>query len=134
MQILVVDRAQGTVNYARWGGSSLVASGGLAPAVFVLLAAELETDFSGLRRACRQGGAKVILIAHSVSKAMTSEKIQIERASAPTTDQMTKALFMEHDWDVVKAKRLSRLAHGDWRKLHVLGHLLRSRRGRREFE
>ena len=54
---------------------------------------------------------------------MRKAKIPVERVSAPTAEQMVKTLFLECEWDVVKAKRIARLACGDWRKVHMLERL-----------
>ena len=52
-------------------------------------------------------------------------KVAIEKLKKPTAEQMTKALFLEHEWPVEKAKRLSQLAEGDWRRVWVLEQLFR---------
>ena len=62
-----------------------------------------------------------------MSNAMRTAKIPVARVIAPTAEQMSRELFLNFDWDVVKAKRLSLLAQGDWRKLQTLDRLFQGR-------
>ena len=61
-----------------------------------------------------------MLLANEVGNATRNANIPVERMNAPMPDQRTKELFLQHDWNVVKAKRLSQLAQRDWRKLQTL--------------
>ncbi len=121
LRVQIVDRSQGSPNYARWGCNSLSPSGALDQPLYVLVCADQETDFSGMLSVLQNTpGLKVVLLANEVSDAMRNAKIPVERVGPPTAVAMTKILFLEHDWDVAKAQRLSRLASGDWRRLHAL--------------
>ena len=119
LQVQIADRSQGKINYALWGACGLSDSG-LVRNLFVLLAADQESDFSGLVKNIRQVSGKVVLIANEVSNAMRAAKFPVERVSAPTAEAMTKELFLNQDWDVTRSQRLSRLAQGDWRRLQTL--------------
>ena len=69
---------------------------------------------------------KLILIAND-AKALREQKVPIEYLRKPTPEGMTRALFLEHDWPVEKAKRLAVLAEGDRRKLWCWEALLKDR-------
>jgi len=124
LRVQIEDRSQGVLKYARWGSNSLSTSRALDKHLYVLVCAEQETDFSDLLSVLRTTpGLKIVLIANNVSNAMRTAKIPVERVSAPTAEQMRRELFLNHHWDAVKAKRLSLLAQGDWRKLQTLDRL-----------
>ena len=110
------DRAQGVINYSRWGAPTLAGGGGLARTLNILCNADCETDFSFVARL--QPGCKVVCIAND-GQALAKAKITIERVKPLTPEAMAKMLFLEVDWDAVAAKRLSRLAQGDWRQVHA---------------
>lgn len=114
--LTVMDRAQGAVNYNRFG-AYVLGGEGLAKSLFVVCNADSETDWSGL--SLLGGGAKVILIGND-GQAMKRGKIMVEQVSRPTVAEMTRTLFCDHGMDVVKAQRLAQLSGGDWRALNTL--------------
>ena len=116
---VVHDRAQGVINYSRWGAPTL-ADGGLARALHILCNADSETDFSSLGR--MPPGCKVVCIGND-ARAMEKAKIPIERVKPLTQDGMAKILYQEQNWDAAAAQRLARLAQGDWRQLKTLARL-----------
>ena len=117
---IVHDRAQGSIDYNRWGAPTL-ADRGLAPSVQLLCNADCETDFSFIARLPQ--GSKVVCIAND-GLALAKAKIPIERVNPLTPDAMAKILFLEHGWDALVAQRLSRLAQGDWRQVFTVRRAL----------
>ena len=114
------DRAQGVINYSRWGAPTL-ADGGLARTLNILCNADCETDFSFVARLPQ--GSKVVCIAND-GLALAKAKIPIERVNPLTPDAMARILFLEHGWDALVAQRLSRLAQGDWRQVFTVRRAL----------
>ena len=116
----VLDRTQGIVNYTRLGACAL-GQDGLVRTVYIVCGADCETappDPKSL-----PSGAKIVLIGNSCWLELKKAGIHIERLNRPTQEAMCKTLFLDHDWPVVKAKRLSILADGDWRRLWDLDRL-----------
>ena len=113
------DRAQGVINYSRWGAATL-ANDGLARTLNILCNADSETDFSFVGRL--PSGSKVVCIAND-GQALKDARIPIERVKPLTPEAMAKMLFLESDWGAVAAQRVSRLAQGDWRQVDNLKRL-----------
>ena len=116
----VLDRTQGNINYNRLGACAL-GQDGLTRTVTVVCGADYETtppDPKSLPK-----GAKIILIGNSCCAELKKTGIQVEKINRPTQEAMCKTLFLDHDWLVTKAKRLSVLADSDWRRLWTLDRL-----------
>ena len=119
-QATVLDRNQGSVIYSRLGACALV-QGGLIRTVTIVCGADSETtppDPKSLPK-----GAKIILIGNSCCAEIKKANVHVEKLNRPTREAMCKTLFLDHDWPVSKAQRLSALADGDWRRLWNLDRL-----------
>ena len=113
------DRAQGAINYSRWGAPTL-ADGGLARTLHILCNADSETDFSFIGHMPQ--GCKVVCIAND-GQALKAARILCEHVKPLTAEEMAKLLFLEKGWEAAAAQRLARLAQGDWRQLKTLARL-----------
>ena len=113
------DRAQGVINYSRWGAPTL-ADGGLARTLNILCNADCETDFSFVARL--PPGCKVVCVAND-GQALKAARILCEHVKPLTAEEMAKLLFLEKGWEAAAAQRLARLAQGDWRQLKTLARL-----------
>ena len=119
-QTAVLDRAQGTIDYSRLGACAL-GQDGLKRVATVVCGADCETATPELKSL--PAGVKLIFIGNSCCQFLKKPGIQVVRLNRLTQDAMCKTLFLDHDWPVVKAKRLSALADGDWRRLWNLDRL-----------
>ena len=117
----VLDRAQGAIDYRKLGRHMLGESG-LTASLYIICNAK-ESSWESLRAIT----GKLVFIANEEQNLapLKRAKFPVEKARRPTVDQMTRALFLEHDWPVEKAKRLSALAEGDWRRVWLLDRLFR---------
>ena len=118
-QTTILDRTQGSINYNRLGACALGQSG-LMRTVTIVCGADSETTPppKSLPK-----GTKVVLIGNSCCAELKKAGIQVEKINRPTQDAMCKTLFLDYDWPVTKAKRLSALAEGDWRRVWSLDRL-----------
>ena len=117
----VVDRSQGAIVWNRFGQYTLGGNGLMASLYIVCNAKESNWDFLETLK------GKFVFIANDEQDLAPLKrwKIAIEKKKRPTVEQMTKALFLEHDVPVGKAKRLSEFAQGDWRRVWTLEKLFR---------
>ncbi len=117
----IIDRSQGAINWSRLGQHTL-GGNGLIPSLYIVCNAK-ETSWDFLPRLT----GKFVFIANDEQQlaGLKKAKIPVEKLKKPSVDQMTTTLFLEHDWPVEKAKRLSQLAEGDWRRLWALDKLFR---------
>ena len=88
---------------------------GLSKAITVVCGADSESALPSPNSLPR--GTKLIFIGNSCHPELKKAGIPVEMLNRPTQEAMCKALFLDHDWPVEKAKRLSALADGDWRRL-----------------
>ena len=113
-QATVLDRTQGSINYNRMGACAL-GEDGLTRTVTIVCGADSETAPPNPKSLPK--GAKIILIGNSCCAELKKAGIQVEKIDRPTQNFMCKTLFLDHDWPVTSAKRLSALAEGDWRRV-----------------
>ena len=123
-QVTVLDRSQGAIAYDRIGGNhSLGGDGLLARPLFIICnARESNWDFlSGLK------GSKFVFISNDEQDLaqLKRSNVAVERKRRPTVEQQTKSLFLDHGVPVTRARRLSELARGDWRRVWVFDALFR---------
>ena len=111
-QTTILDRTQGSINYNRLGACALGQSGLMRTVTIVCGADSETTPPKSLPK-----GAKVVLIGNSCCVELKKVGIHVEKINRPTQEAMCKTLFLDYDWPVAKAKRLSALADGDWRRL-----------------
>ena len=112
-QYEIIDRSQGSIDWSKLGQQTL-GGNGLTPSLYFVCNAK-ETSWDFLPRLT----GKFVFIANDEQQlaGLKKAKIPVEKLKKPSVDQMTKTLFLEHDWPVEKAKRLSQLAECDWRRL-----------------
>ena len=118
-QTTVLDRTQGNINYKRLGACAL-GQDGLVRTVTIVCGADSETAPPNPKTL---PGAKIVLIGNNCCPELRKAGIHVERLNRPTQEAMCKTLFLDYDWPVAKAKRLSALADGDWRRLWNLDRL-----------
>ena len=118
-QATVLDRTQGSINYNRMGACTL-GQDGLVRTVYVVCGTDCETALPNPKTL---PGAKIVLIGNNCCPELRKAGIHVERLNRPTREAMCKTLFLDHDWPVSKAQRLSALADGDWRRLWNLDRL-----------
>ena len=119
-QATVLDRTQGSISYNRLGVCAL-GQDGLTRTVTIVCGADSETALPDPKRLPL--GTKLIFIGNNCSAELKKAGIHIEKLNRPTQEAMCKTLFLDHDWPVAKAKRLSALADGDWRRVWSLDRL-----------
>lgn len=122
-QVTVLDRSLGAIDYTKFGGNhALGGNGVLARPLFIICnTKESNWDFlQGLK-------GKFVFISNDEQDLgqLKRAKVAVERKKKPTVDQQTKSLFLEHGVPATKAKRLSLLAQGDWRRIWTLDQLFR---------
>ena len=119
-QTTILDRTQGIINYSRLGACAL-GQDRLMRTVTIVCGADSETTPPDPKRLPM--GTKIILIGNRCCQELKKVGIHVETINRPTQDAMCKTLFLDHDWPVTKAKRLSALAEGDWRRVWSLDRL-----------
>ena len=119
--IRVVDRSQSAIDYKRFGQLTLGGNGLIACLFAICNAKEVNWDF------LHALNGKFVFIAndeHDLTP-LKRANFRVERQRRPTVEEQTKSLFLDHGVPVTKAKRLSRLAQGDWRRIWTLDQLFR---------
>ena len=119
-QTTVLDRTQGNINYS-WLGACALGQDGLTRTVTIVCGADSETAPPNPKSLPL--GTKIILIGNSCCAELKKVGVHVQKLNRPTREAMCKTLFLDHDWPVAKAKRLSALADGDWRRLWNLDRL-----------